>query len=77
VQRQVLGELLVCGSLLLLSHDSELLGRGTDVDLAHDEIRHVVQVQRLDFLVLELGLVFFGQKPGERGESERRGTRNT
>ena len=46
--------------------------RVRDVDLDHDEVRRIVERQRLDVLVLDHGAVVRGQVGGQRGEAERR-----
>ena len=46
--------------------------RGGDVDLNDDEVRRVVQVERLHVLVLNLHVVVIAQIRGQRREAERR-----
>src|SRR5687768_17277217 len=43
-----------------------------DVYLDDDELGTVVEVQRLDVLVMKTGLVVFAEVPRERGQSQRR-----
>lgn len=44
---------------------------GRDVDLDHDQLGVVVQVERLDVLVLQGDLILGVEIPGEGGEAER------
>ena len=46
--------------------------RRRDVDLDHDQVGRVVEVERLDVLVLNLDLVVVVQVAGQRGQAERR-----
>ena len=51
--------------------------RGGDVDLNDDQVRRVIQVERLHVLVLNLDVVVFTQVRGQRREAERREQRGT